>query len=111
MTRITSKVSPHHSTRADADAPRPSSRSSLAKSSPLSPLRKRLTLNVEKFDKVLSPSFTSGFEESEDCFGEVTHKAASLLGAEKCFLVSGDQPSDFLASSPTDKVLTVPLPQ
>ncbi|KAL7553381.1 hypothetical protein ACHAWF_017532 [Thalassiosira exigua] len=47
----------------------------------------RLTsLNIEKIDQALSPDFTSGFEESEDCFSEITAKAAVLLGAEKCFL-------------------------
>lgn len=51
----------------------------------------RLTsLNIEKFDQALSPDFTSGFEESEDCFTEITTKAAALLGAEKCFLFIKD---------------------
>ena len=51
----------------------------------------RLTsLNLEKFDLALSPDFTSGFEESEDCFTEITCKAASLLGAEKCFIFIKD---------------------
>lgn len=51
----------------------------------------RLTsMNIEKFDEALSPDFTSGFEESEDCFAEITTKAAALLGAEKCFLFIKD---------------------
>lgn len=51
----------------------------------------RLTsMNIEKFDEALSPDFTSGFEESEDCFTEITAKAAALLGAEKCFLFIKD---------------------
>ena len=73
-----------------ADAPRPSSRSSLRNAKSSFSLKNRLTLNVEKFDQVLSPDFTSGFEESEDCFSEVTHKAAALIGAEKCFLFIRD---------------------
>ena len=48
------------------------------------------SLNIEKFDQALSPDFTSGFEESEDCFTEITTKAAKLLGAEKCFLFIKD---------------------
>lgn len=90
MTRKSSQVSPHHST--GADVPRPLSRSSLQKKakSSLSPLKNRLTLNVEKFDQVLSPNFTSGFEESDECFCEVTQKASALIGAEKCFLVRGN---------------------
>jgi len=53
---------------------------------------KRLSsLNIEKFDQALSPDFTSGFEESEDCFTEITAKAASLVGAEKCFIFIKDR--------------------
>jgi len=51
---------------------------------------RRTSLDIEKFDQALSPEFTSGFEESEDCFSEITAKAASLLGAEKCFLFIKD---------------------
>lgn len=41
------------------------------------------SLNIDKFDQALSPDFASSFEESEDCFHELTVKAATLLGAER----------------------------
>ena len=51
----------------------------------------RLTsMNIDKFDQALSPDFTSGFEESEACFTDITAKAATLLGAEKCFIFIKD---------------------
>ncbi|KAL3809957.1 hypothetical protein ACHAXA_011399 [Cyclostephanos tholiformis] len=46
--------------------------------------------NLEKLDQALAPNFASGFEESEDCFTQITTKAASLLGAEKCFIFIKD---------------------
>eukprot|EP01082_Thalassiosira_pseudonana_P001598 g1164.t1 g1164 contig10:1517111-1521355(-) len=48
------------------------------------------SLNIDKFDQALSPDFASSFEESEDCFHELTVKAATLLGAERCFLFVKD---------------------
>jgi len=48
------------------------------------------SLNIDKFDQALSPNFTSGFEESEDCFTEITSKAATLIGAERCLLFIKD---------------------
>ena len=48
------------------------------------------SLNIDKFDQALSPDFTSGFEESEDCFTEITSKAATLIGAERCLLFIKD---------------------
>jgi class 3 adenylate cyclase len=47
-------------------------------------------MNIDKFDQALSPDFASGFEESVDCFAEITTKAAALLDAEKCFLFIKD---------------------
>ena len=45
-------------------------------------------LNYDTFDLCLSPDFTSSFEEHD--FSNITSKAASLLGAEKCFLFIRD---------------------
>ncbi|KAL3776418.1 hypothetical protein ACHAWO_007834 [Cyclotella atomus] len=49
------------------------------------------SINIDKFDQALSPDFASGFEESVDCFAEITTKAAALLDAEKCFLFIKDE--------------------
>ena len=54
------------------------------------PIRPLTHLNLEKFDQALAPDFASGFEESEDCFTQITTKAALLLGAEKCFIFIKD---------------------
>eukprot|EP00804_Cyclotella_cryptica_P006131 CCRYP_018429-RA/>CCRYP_018429-RA protein AED:0.03 eAED:0.03 QI:3227/0/0.5/1/0/0/2/0/1348 len=48
------------------------------------------SLNIVKFDQALSPHFASGFEESINCFAEITTKAAALLDAEKCHLFIKD---------------------
>jgi len=47
-------------------------------------------LNPEKFDILMASDFTSGFEESEACFSEITHKAALIINAEVCNLFLRD---------------------
>lgn len=47
-------------------------------------------LDLDKFNQAIAPDFASGFEESEDCFTQITTKAALLLGAEKCFIFIKD---------------------
>lgn len=54
------------------------------------PIRPLTHLNLEKLDQALAPDFASGFEESADCFTQITTKAALLLGAEKCFIFIKD---------------------
>eukprot|EP00956_Cyclotella_meneghiniana_P034476 scaffold105349_cov72-Cyclotella_meneghiniana.AAC.2 len=59
-------------------------------------------MNIDKFDQALSPDFASGFEESVDCFAEITTKAAALLDAEKCFLFIKDDNEQKLYTFITD---------
>jgi class 3 adenylate cyclase len=68
-------------------------------------------LNVEKFEQALAPDFVSGFEETEECFTRITTRAASLLGADKCFVFVKDnneqQLYTFLKDIDGNKVIVV----
>ena len=68
-------------------------------------------LNVEKFEQALAPDFVSGFEETEECFTRITTRAASLLGADKCFVFIKDnneqQLYTFLKDIDGNKVIVV----
>ena len=100
----TSQISPVRENAPAGDGPGQYSNSRVGRASVkgmLSSMRLS-SMNIDKFDQALSPDFASGFEESADCFAEITTKAASLLDAEKCFLFIKDEKEQKLYTFITD---------